>query len=81
MSYFQLAIPTQGVVYSIRTAAQCAAEGLEAASDVASSARETHAAYCTGLLEKMDGSMKSDRQLEALDEIEADIENVRVAWR
>lgn len=60
---------------------QFAAERLAASAEASAEAREAHTAYFTGLIEKMIDGLRSERQKAALDEIEADIENVRSAWQ
>ena len=45
------------------------------------SAQETHAAYYAEFMQLRWQQLKGDRQMLALAEIEADIENVRAAWR
>jgi predicted ATPase len=60
---------------------QFAVERLEATPEASWAAREAHTVYFTGLVEKMLDELRSDRQKAALDAIEADIENVRSAWR
>jgi len=59
---------------------QYAAERLEAELDAAAEAREAHAAYFSELMEKKMEPLRSSRQRMALDEIEADIDNIRFAW-
>ena len=58
---------------------QYAAEKLEA-SGTADVARNAHSAYYAEFLYRREEDLKGRRQLEALDEIEADSENVRAAW-
>jgi DNA-binding SARP family transcriptional activator/predicted ATPase len=43
--------------------------------------RQRHSAYYCAALQKWEADLKGSRQQRALAEIEADIENVRVAWR
>jgi predicted ATPase/DNA-binding CsgD family transcriptional regulator len=45
------------------------------------SAQEEHAAYFTAFMGEKWDQLKGERQMQALAEIEADIENVRAAWR
>jgi tetratricopeptide (TPR) repeat protein len=45
------------------------------------SAQEAHAAYFAEFMQQRWGDLKGNRQMLALAEIEADIENVRAAWR
>ena len=58
---------------------QFAAEKLNA-SGKANVTGGTHSAYYTQFLHQREADLKGRRQLEALDEIEADFENIRVAW-
>ncbi|MCI0396140.1 MAG: LuxR C-terminal-related transcriptional regulator [Chloroflexi bacterium] len=44
-------------------------------------ARDAHSAYFLKWLQAQEAGLKGQRQLEALAEIEADLENVRAAWR
>ncbi|MGD2078379.1 MAG: adenylate/guanylate cyclase domain-containing protein, partial [Chloroflexota bacterium] len=60
---------------------QFAAERLEASAEAAAAARDAHAAYFTDFMEKKNDPLHSQRQKVTLDEIEADIDNVRSAWR
>jgi predicted ATPase/class 3 adenylate cyclase len=60
---------------------QYAAERLQAEPGAISAVQEAHTAYFTELMIKMWELLRSNRQREMLDEIEADIENVRAAWR
>jgi predicted ATPase/pimeloyl-ACP methyl ester carboxylesterase len=57
---------------------QFAAEQLQPGDQEA--AQERHSAYYTTLLEQRIADLKGGRQKEALDEIAADIDNVRAAW-
>jgi predicted ATPase len=43
--------------------------------------RDAHSAYYMGYLAQREHDLKGRRQLAALNEIEADFENIRVAWR
>ncbi|MBL8145153.1 MAG: hypothetical protein JNL34_02100 [Anaerolineae bacterium] len=54
---------------------QLAARGQEQA------ARDAHSAYYLGFLAEREGDLKGRRQSPALDEIDADFENIRSAWR
>jgi predicted ATPase/class 3 adenylate cyclase len=59
---------------------QYAAERLAADPDKERAARERHAAYYLGALARRGSDLKGARQRGALDAIEAESENVRVAW-
>src|SRR5205807_9637825 len=50
-------------------------------SGEADAVRDAHADYYADFLAQRIADLKGRRQLEALDEIEADLENVRTAWR
>ncbi|MGD2159016.1 MAG: LuxR C-terminal-related transcriptional regulator [Anaerolineales bacterium] len=56
-------------------------EQLEKTLEASTSAKEAHAVFYAEFMEQRWGDLKGDRQILALTEIEADIENVRVAWR
>jgi serine/threonine protein kinase/predicted ATPase len=56
-----------------------AAERLETSGD-ADAVRDTHSAYYAEFLHQREADLKGRRQLGALDEIEADFENMRAAW-
>lgn len=58
---------------------QYAAEKLEK-SGKANAACEAHSAYYAEFLHQRRADLEGQRQLAALDEIEADFENVRIAW-
>ncbi|MFC2053571.1 LuxR C-terminal-related transcriptional regulator [Chloroflexota bacterium] len=60
---------------------QCAQERLEKTPETSVSAQEAHAAYYAEFMQQRWEYLKGDRQMQALAEIEADIENVRAAWR
>jgi len=60
---------------------QYAQERLEGTPEAGLSAQEAHAAYYAEFMGKRGPRLKDDRQMLALAEIEADIENVRGAWR
>jgi predicted ATPase/DNA-binding CsgD family transcriptional regulator len=60
---------------------QYAQERLGETPQASISAHEAHAAYYAAFMEKKWGDLKSGQQMLALNEIEADIENVRAAWR
>jgi predicted ATPase len=59
---------------------QYAAERLEADPESANEVREKHAAYFRELLKDNLEPLRSSRQRDVLNEIEADIDNVRFAW-
>jgi len=58
---------------------QFAAEKLTA-SGKESETRDIHSAYYLGAMEDREGDLKGRSQVEALEEIEGDLENVRTAW-
>jgi predicted ATPase/DNA-binding CsgD family transcriptional regulator len=58
---------------------QYAEEQLEYAGE-SDSTRDSHADYYAAFLDQREVDLKGRRQLEALDEIEADFDNVRAAW-
>ena len=58
---------------------QYAEEQLELAGE-ADRARDTHSSYYLDALHNREADLKGRRQREALDEIEVDLENIRVAW-
>ncbi len=58
---------------------QLAEEHLDAAGDGAP-IREAHSSYYLSTLAQFEADLKGKRQLEALDQIEADFENIRTAW-
>lgn len=60
---------------------QYAAERLEAGAEASQATNEAHALYFAGYMEEMSKQLRTNREYEALDEIERDIENVRKAWR
>jgi predicted ATPase/DNA-binding CsgD family transcriptional regulator len=60
---------------------QYAQEKLEGMPEEYGSAIEDHAAYYARFMKQRWGEYKGSRQLRALAEIEADIENIRAAWR
>ncbi|MCJ7659596.1 MAG: hypothetical protein MUO67_10645, partial [Anaerolineales bacterium] len=60
---------------------QYAQERLEETPQVCVCAQETHAAYFAEFMGERWEHLKGNRQMLALAEIEADIENVRAAWR
>ena len=60
---------------------QYAEERLEKTPEDSLSAHEAHAAYYAEFMEQRWKYLKGSRQMEALAEIESDMENVRAAWR
>jgi predicted ATPase/DNA-binding CsgD family transcriptional regulator len=60
---------------------QYAREHLEQRPQTSTAAHEAHAAYYAGFMQQSWAGLKGSRQMQALAEIEADVENVRVAWR
>jgi tetratricopeptide (TPR) repeat protein len=60
---------------------QYAQERLEADLRANISAQEAHAAYFADFMQHRWQDLKGRKQLKALEEVEADIENVRTAWR
>jgi tetratricopeptide (TPR) repeat protein len=60
---------------------QYAQDRLEKTPEASITAQETHAAYFAEFMHQRWGHLKGPRQILALAEIEADIENVRAAWR
>lgn len=60
---------------------QYAQERLEERPESCASTHEAHAAYYAEFMQQRWGLLKGSRQMRALTEIEADIENVRTAWR
>ena len=60
---------------------QFAQEQLEKTAGIHLSAQEAHAAYYAAFMQERWVDLKGKRQTLALDEIIADIENVRAAWR
>jgi predicted ATPase/DNA-binding CsgD family transcriptional regulator len=60
---------------------QYAQEQLEKTPQASICAHEAHAAYFAEFMQQRWQHLKGDRQMLALAEIEADIENVRAAWR
>lgn len=55
-------------------------EHLQASAEQSHQAHDQHCAYFTALLHQREEDLKGRRQLKALDEIEADFENIRAAW-
>ncbi len=60
---------------------QYAQEQLEKTPEASLSAQEAHAAYYAEFMQQRGEYLKSSKQMRALAEIEADMENVRAAWR
>jgi predicted ATPase/DNA-binding CsgD family transcriptional regulator len=60
---------------------QYAHEKLKADAQLSLTTQESHAAYFAEFMHQRWQHLKDRRQMKALDEIESDIENVRVAWR
>ncbi|TEU01451.1 MAG: tetratricopeptide repeat protein, partial [Anaerolineales bacterium] len=60
---------------------QYAQEQLEETPEASVSAQEAHAAYYAAFMQRKGGHLRGKRQMLVLAEIEADIENVRAAWR
>jgi len=60
---------------------QYAQEQFEKTPQASASAQEAHAAYYAKFMGQRWGDLKGSRQMLALAEIEADIENVRAGWR
>jgi predicted ATPase len=63
----------------LETVREYASERLEESGE-AEAMRDRHTAYYTGALEGWGADLKGPRQLEALAEIEADLDNAREAW-
>jgi tetratricopeptide (TPR) repeat protein len=63
----------------LETVREYALERLEEAGE-AEAVRDQHAGYYAGALEGWGADLKGPRQLEALAEIEADLDNARAAW-
>ena len=60
---------------------QYAQEKLEKAPQASDSMKEAYAAYYADFMQEKWGQLRGPEQISALREIEADIENVRAAWR
>jgi len=60
---------------------QCAQEQLEKEPDASALAHKAHAVYYAAFMQERWGDLRGYRQMLLLGEIEADIENVRTAWR
>jgi predicted ATPase len=59
---------------------QYAAKELDQVPAVAQATRDRHSTYYTRLLHQLEADLRGPRQLSALAEVEADVENVRIAW-
>jgi predicted ATPase/DNA-binding CsgD family transcriptional regulator len=60
---------------------QYAQEQLGETPEASVSAHEAHATYFASFMQQRGEDLKGSRQMQALSEIEVDIENVRAAWR
>jgi predicted ATPase len=60
---------------------QYAADHLHTDPDEESDTRDRHGVYYTELVAQLEGSLKGERQPEALADVGAEIDNVRDAWR
>ncbi|MBV7333124.1 AAA family ATPase [Chloroflexi bacterium TSY] len=60
---------------------QFAAEQLQTVPNVVEQAQDLHCAYHVGFLQQRTADLKTGRQKEAIVEITADIDNVRLAWQ
>lgn len=60
---------------------QYAAEKLDQTPGAAEQSRRRHSAYYAAWLEKMFNEMRTPRQIQALNQVELEIEDVRAAWR
>ncbi|MFC1879497.1 LuxR C-terminal-related transcriptional regulator [Chloroflexota bacterium] len=74
-------VPDSGRLQVHELLRQYAHERLMAAPQARCSAQEAHAAYYADFMQQHWEDLKGSRQLPALAEIEADIQNVRAAWR
>jgi tetratricopeptide (TPR) repeat protein len=74
-------IPDSGRLEVHELLRQYAQEKLEESPEAMASAQEAHGAYFAGFMQQRREDLKGHRQMPALAEIEADIENVRAAWR
>ncbi|UCC64798.1 MAG: tetratricopeptide repeat protein, partial [Anaerolineae bacterium] len=59
---------------------QCGAEKLAASPEAEAAVRDRHSAYFCAALQRWEADLKGSRTQEALDEIDADIDNMRAAW-
>ena len=73
--------PTSGRFEMHELLRQYAQEQLEKAPEDSISAMEAHAAYFANFMEQRWGHLRDHRQTAALAEIDADLENIRTAWR
>ena len=73
--------PTSGRFEIHELLRQYAQEKLEETSEDSISAQEAHAAYFANFMEQRWGHLRDHRQKTALAEIDADLENIRTAWR
>ena len=73
--------PTSGRLEVHELLRQYAQELLGESPEAHNSAQETHAAYYATFMEQRWEHLKDHRQIKAFAEIEADIANVRTAWR
>ena len=67
--------------YSLQQLLRQNAEEQLQASGIMEATRDAHAAYYAGLLDRLGADLKGQNQIRALDEIEADLDNVRASWR
>jgi predicted ATPase len=74
-------IPDSGRLQVHELLRQYAQEKLEESLEAMTSAQEAHGAYFAGFMQQRREDLKGHRQMFALAEIEADVENVRAAWR
>jgi len=73
--------PTSGRLEVHELLRQYARERLRETPQASSTAKEAHAAYYADFMEERWQLLKGERQMLALAEIEADLENVRAAWK
>jgi predicted ATPase/DNA-binding CsgD family transcriptional regulator len=73
--------PTSGRFEIHELLRQYAQERLEESPEASISAHDAHAAYYADFMEQCWQHLRDHRQITALAEIDADIENVRTAWR
>jgi predicted ATPase/DNA-binding SARP family transcriptional activator len=78
-SLLQISDPRVPRFTMLETVREFAAERLEENGE-AEVTRDRHAAYYAGALQRWAEDLKGRRQLEALDEVEADLDNARAAW-
>jgi predicted ATPase/DNA-binding XRE family transcriptional regulator len=60
---------------------QYVADRLAQAPEEEGEARERHSAYYTDFVVRLEGELKGAKQLQALAEMDADIDNIRAGWR